>query len=27
MLARVEMPDHTLRYSSIEFPVWYRKPR
>jgi pimeloyl-ACP methyl ester carboxylesterase len=25
MLARVEMPDHTLRYSAIEFPVWYRK--
>jgi pimeloyl-ACP methyl ester carboxylesterase len=24
MLARVEMPDHTMRYSSIEFPVWYR---
>jgi hypothetical protein len=25
MLARVEMPDHTMRYSAIEFPVWYRK--
>lgn len=25
MLARVEMPDHTMRYSTIEFPVWYRK--
>ncbi len=24
MLARVEMPDHAMRYASIEFPVWYR---
>jgi hypothetical protein len=24
MLARVEMPDHTVRYSAIEFAVWYR---
>jgi pimeloyl-ACP methyl ester carboxylesterase len=24
MLARVEMPDHSMRYATIEFPVWYR---
>jgi len=24
MLARVELPDRTVRYSEIEFPVWYR---
>lgn len=24
MLARVEMPDRTVRYAAIEFPVWYR---
>jgi pimeloyl-ACP methyl ester carboxylesterase len=24
MLARVEMPDHAMRYAAIEFPVWYR---
>jgi len=25
MLARVETPDHAVRYAAIEFPVWYRK--
>jgi hypothetical protein len=24
MLARVETPDHAMRYAAIEFPVWYR---
>jgi len=24
MLARVETPDQTMRYSAIDFPVWYR---
>jgi pimeloyl-ACP methyl ester carboxylesterase len=24
MLAQVELPDHTMRFAAIEFPVWYR---